>query len=244
VKRETLHPQPRLRAAAERLVEKIAISAETPLLPLTRLLRVCRVSPNASAASVIVRMRLCRTEKLGLGWVFIVMVMPPVVSCELTKSASLASPRSTRKMIRQMARTVMLQEPARSPLRRVQLEARHVEPFRPPCLVEPGQHAGDFSKSPGSPRGGRRLGKGAAGRDVDWISYLRARWSAGAPVQPLKARHSSVRRQSGDRAGRAFRLPARAWWPESGPEHRRHRRTRWRANPSDNRSNGSRISRS
>jgi hypothetical protein len=47
----------------------IAISAEIPLLPLTRLLRVCRVTPNASAVSVIVRpggsVQSCRADGPG-----------------------------------------------------------------------------------------------------------------------------------------------------------------------------------
>jgi hypothetical protein len=76
-----LQPQPRFRAAAECLSRRIAISAEMPLLPLTRLLRVCRVTPNATAASVIVRpsgsMQSCRTERPGWGGFFIVMIMHP-----------------------------------------------------------------------------------------------------------------------------------------------------------------------
>src|ERR1700731_1626906 len=49
-----------------------------PLLPVTRLLRVCRVTPDACAASVIVRpsgsMQSPRTERPGWGGFFIVIV--------------------------------------------------------------------------------------------------------------------------------------------------------------------------
>jgi hypothetical protein len=56
------------------------MSAEMPLLPLTRLFKVCRVTPNASAASVIVSpggsMQSCRTERPGWGGFFIVIAGP------------------------------------------------------------------------------------------------------------------------------------------------------------------------
>src|ERR1700736_5087157 len=54
------------------------MSAEMLLLPVTRLSRVCRVTPDACAASVIVRpsgsMQSRRTERPGWGGFFIVIV--------------------------------------------------------------------------------------------------------------------------------------------------------------------------
>jgi hypothetical protein len=53
--------QPQLRKVISRLkaqphlVKRIAISGETPLLPLTRLLSACRVTPRAFAVAVMVR---------------------------------------------------------------------------------------------------------------------------------------------------------------------------------------------
>jgi len=48
-----LHPQSRLRAATERLLQRIAISAEIPALPLTRLFIACRMTPSALAPFAI-----------------------------------------------------------------------------------------------------------------------------------------------------------------------------------------------
>ena len=155
----------------------------------------------------------------------------------------MASLRSTRKMIRQMARTVTLQEPARSPLS--------------VCSWKPGMSSRSRRLASSSRASMRAIFPNHRGRlaAVVLVKAPKAAMSIGSVIyarggvqahQFNRSRHVIHPRagKGGDRAGRAFRLPACAWWPENGPEHRRHRRTRWRANPSDNHSNGSRTSRS
>src|SRR6266849_6019181 len=63
------------------LASRTAISGEIPRLPLSRLLRACRVTPNTLAPSVTVNpsgsRQSCRTVRPGCGGFFIAMSPSP-----------------------------------------------------------------------------------------------------------------------------------------------------------------------
>ena len=73
-----LRPQPRLGPPPKAFSRRIAISADIPALPLTRLFIACRVTPNTFAASVTESPRgsrqSCRTDNPGWGGFFIRIV--------------------------------------------------------------------------------------------------------------------------------------------------------------------------
>jgi hypothetical protein len=78
-----LQPQPRFRAAAKCLVETDRHVGGNAALAVDQIVEGCRVTPNAAAASVIVRpsgsMQSCRTERPGWSGFFIVIVISPVL---------------------------------------------------------------------------------------------------------------------------------------------------------------------
>ena len=82
-----LRPQPRLGPPPKAFSRRIAISADIPALPLTRLFIACRVTPNTFAASVTESPRgsrqSCRTDNPGWGGFFMRIVGALVVVNEI-----------------------------------------------------------------------------------------------------------------------------------------------------------------